>query len=261
VDVNWRPVFFDDEAKAKKTITPYVLEADLLKVRLLCRCIGSFRAWKRALAAVVPSCALSVAQVTEDEAEWLFGIPGDVALSMPERVWPPARRPMSTCQAKCRPLLASSWTQEDTTSVPLLSADAAGAGVPAEGQGRAGDGGRRGQLLRLQGRQRQGRPAGAGARAEGGAAFCPDVHAAVCMHAATSACRPGRQWQRPIGSCVAILQVDVMDTTGAGDGFLGGFLHHTVKKGAPPRSASACPLWGLQQTVCRTHCCCSAVVT
>jgi hypothetical protein len=91
--------------------------------------------------------------------------------------------------------------------------------------------------------------------------YAPDVHAAVCVHAATSACRPGRQWQRPLGSCVAILQVDVMDTTGAGDGFLGGFLHHTVKKGAPPPSASACPLWGLQQTVCWTHCCCSTVVT
>jgi hypothetical protein len=71
VDVNWRPVFFDDEAKAKETITPYVLEADLLKVRLVCRCIGRFHAWKRALAATaatVPSCALFVAQVTEDEA-------------------------------------------------------------------------------------------------------------------------------------------------------------------------------------------------
>lgn len=34
VDVNWRPVFFDDEAKAKKVITPYVLQADVLKVSL-----------------------------------------------------------------------------------------------------------------------------------------------------------------------------------------------------------------------------------
>ena len=27
-------------------------------------------------------------------------------------------------------------------------------------------------------------------------------------------------------------QVDVLDTTGAGDGFLGGWMHYTVKKGA-----------------------------
>jgi sugar/nucleoside kinase (ribokinase family) len=28
-----------------------------------------------------------------------------------------------------------------------------------------------------------------------------------------------------------VAQVDVMDTTGAGDGFLGGFLHYFVKAG------------------------------
>jgi fructokinase len=120
VDVNWRPVFFDDEAKAKETITPYVLEADLLKV-------------------------------TEDEAEWLFGIPGDVALSMPERVL--------ECLPKAKGV--------------LVTAGGEGSSYAFKGAG---------GKVNLRGR-------------------------------------------------VPVLKVDVMDTTGAGDGFLGGFLHHTVKKG------------------------------
>lgn len=37
-------------------------------------------------------------------------------------------------------------------------------------------------------------------------------------------------------------QVDVLDTTGAGDGFLGGFLHHTVKKGALSVAAFPIPI-------------------
>lgn len=237
VDVNWRPVFFDDEAKAKETITPYVLEADLLKVRLVCRCIGRLHACKRALAAtaaIVPSCASSVAQVTEDEAEWLFGIPGDVALSMPERVRPTTPQPTCTCQ----PALLASSVLDSGGGRSIHNAYAAGAGVLAEGQGGAGDGGRRGQLVRLQGRRRQGGPARAGARAEGAAAACP-----------WRACSHHHLWFAPRPSVAAtdslmcaVLQVDVMDTTGAGDGFLGGFLHHTVKKGAPPPSAAACLL-------------------
>lgn len=39
MDVNWRPVFFDDEEKAKKTITPYVLQADMLKVSCMHQCV------------------------------------------------------------------------------------------------------------------------------------------------------------------------------------------------------------------------------
>lgn len=36
----------------------------------------------------------------------------------------------------------------------------------------------------------------------------------------------------PLTGVVPVLKVDVYDTTGAGDGFLGGFLHYLVKAGA-----------------------------
>ena len=90
VDVNWRPVFFDDEAKAKEAITPYVLEADMVKVgsKLFCHmaCVVHDQVGAITSAASDKSMPMVLAQVTEDEAEWLFDIPGSEALSMPERV-------------------------------------------------------------------------------------------------------------------------------------------------------------------------------
>ena len=35
----------------------------------------------------------------------------------------------------------------------------------------------------------------------------------------------------PLTGIVPVLSVEVQDTTGAGDGFLGGFLHYLVKAG------------------------------
>ncbi|PSC74999.1 Haloalkane dehalogenase [Micractinium conductrix] len=55
LDVNWRPVFWDDEATAKATVLEYIKQAHILKV-------------------------------TDEEAEWLFGIPAADALAHPERV-------------------------------------------------------------------------------------------------------------------------------------------------------------------------------
>lgn len=55
IDVNWRPVFWDDERAAKTTIVEYIQQADILKV-------------------------------TDEEAEWLYGIPAADALEHPERV-------------------------------------------------------------------------------------------------------------------------------------------------------------------------------
>jgi len=55
VDVNWRPVFFKDPDAAPGVIKPYVEQADIVKV-------------------------------TEEEAEWLWGVPGDEVLEDAEKV-------------------------------------------------------------------------------------------------------------------------------------------------------------------------------
>ena len=55
VDINWRPVFWDEPDKALDTIMPYVQQADLVKL-------------------------------TDEEAEWAFGIKAADALAYPEQV-------------------------------------------------------------------------------------------------------------------------------------------------------------------------------
>jgi fructokinase len=55
IDVNWRPVFWPDVDAAKDIIKEFVAQADILKV-------------------------------TDEEAEWLWGVPAADALAHPERV-------------------------------------------------------------------------------------------------------------------------------------------------------------------------------
>lgn len=55
VDVNWRPVFWGDQEAARRAVQEFVPAADLLKV-------------------------------SDEEAEWLFGVPAADALAHPERV-------------------------------------------------------------------------------------------------------------------------------------------------------------------------------
>ena len=52
VDINWRPVFWEDECSAMAAIKPYVGKADIVKM-------------------------------SDEEAEWLFGIPAKDALQHP----------------------------------------------------------------------------------------------------------------------------------------------------------------------------------
>jgi fructokinase len=55
IDVNWRPVFFEDDKEAKGIIMPFVEQGDILKM-------------------------------SDEEAEWLYDIPRDEALHHPEKV-------------------------------------------------------------------------------------------------------------------------------------------------------------------------------
>ena len=60
MDINWRPVFWEDERSAMAAIKPYVGKADIVKM-------------------------------SDEEAEWLFGIPAKDAL----------QHPLKACAAHC----------------------------------------------------------------------------------------------------------------------------------------------------------------
>eukprot|EP00210_Caulerpa_lentillifera_P002134 g2048.t1 len=56
IDVNWRPVFFKDPSSVKESITAFVSEADIVKL-------------------------------TDEEAEWMFGIDPQTAMNSPQQVF------------------------------------------------------------------------------------------------------------------------------------------------------------------------------
>ena len=71
IDVNWRPVFWDGVDSPREVIKPYVLGADIVKL-------------------------------SEEEAEWLLGIPGSDALEHPCKVGACSRPCLLPLGCSCR---------------------------------------------------------------------------------------------------------------------------------------------------------------
>lgn len=88
VDVNWRPVFFDDEEAAKKVILPYVLEADLLKVGTSLSVL------------MLQSLVLHGAGIGQRRAHAAQGRSAG-GLAMQHAVWPQARRAAGLVCCSC----------------------------------------------------------------------------------------------------------------------------------------------------------------
>lgn len=122
IDVNWRPVFWTDPAAAKPEVLEYIKQVGTARMRHrkqpvragvgciaappgLCRCRWAFTQSSvpggcdrqqfstsdvaRMLSCPPPPAPCSQAdilKVTDEEAEWLYGIPRQVALEHPERV-------------------------------------------------------------------------------------------------------------------------------------------------------------------------------
>ena len=121
VDINWRPVFWADVDEAPGVILPYVSKADIVKL-------------------------------SDEEAEWLFGLSASDALQHPDKAGP-ALLLLLPCVNTC-PL--------HSTMLAFFSEQAcdhmvyrAGAGAVAGCEGCVGDGGRCWMLLRIPGGWRQ----------------------------------------------------------------------------------------------------------
>lgn len=128
VDVNWRPVFWEDVSQAPGIILPYVGKADIVKL-------------------------------SDEEAEWLFGLSASDALQHPDKAWPSSYiQLLLMCydHAVQSGILAVMLLFRAILG-PLALVCCAGAGAVAGCEGCVGDGGRRRVLLRIPGGWRQNR--------------------------------------------------------------------------------------------------------
>ena len=128
VDINWRPVFWEDVSQAPGIILPYVSKADIVKL-------------------------------SDEEAEWLFGLSASDALQHPDKAWPSIYIACSLYVAVmlCDDALLAVILPFRATLGPLALVCCAGAGAVAGCEGCVGDGGRRRVLLRIPGGWRQNR--------------------------------------------------------------------------------------------------------
>ena len=157
VDVNWRPVFFEDPASAPAVVAPYVARADIVKL-------------------------------ADEEAAWLYGVPAEAALADPGRVL--GALPASTagvlvtaggagCSYAFRPAGAGS-------SAPLLTGRLPAAAVAVVDTTGAGDAFLAGFLYAM---GAMGGLAGLRASADGAALRTAVAFGAACGAATTT--RPG----------------------------------------------------------------------
>jgi fructokinase len=110
VDVNWRPVFWEDPDQAPATIKPYVSKADIVKL-------------------------------SDEEAEWLFGLPASDALQHPDKVrpisWLPSQSQQIAAQHDC--INGTDWqVLEQLPQVKGVLVTAGGAGCSYAFKGAGG---------------------------------------------------------------------------------------------------------------------------
>jgi len=163
VDINWRPVFWDDESQAAGPIKSYVSKADIVKL-------------------------------SDEEAEWLFGIAAADALQHPDKARCLISLQDALLNSYCcfSPITQCRTLPHSNCTLPLAHAQV---------------------LDQL--------PGVKGVLVTGGGAGC-------------SYAFKGAGGKIDYTGVVPVLKVEASDTTGAGDAFLGGFLASLVKVWTDP---------------------------
>lgn len=160
MDINWRPVFWEDVSQAPGIILPYVGKADIVKL-------------------------------SDEEAEWLFGLSASDALQHPDKAWPSS---YIACSLYVAVMLC-----DDALLAVILPFRATLGPLPLCAA----------QVLEQL-------PGVKGVLVTGGGAGC-------------SYAFQGAGGKIDYTGTVPVLKVESTDTTGAGDAFLGGFLASLVK--------------------------------